>query len=94
MAKTTTKGPPEVVDDWQRRVSFDFGKSGLKEPKGFDDLTVDEEVSVLVTGKVTSLRRDTDSCNFSMNMDSIKLQIEEKNDLASDFAAAKQGRKL
>ena len=51
-------------------------------------------MSVLVTGKVTSLRRDTDSCNFSMNMDSIKLQIEEKNDLASDFAAAKQGRKL
>ena len=50
---------PEAVDDWKRRVNFDFGKGGLKGPKGFRELTVDEEVTVLVTGKVTSIRVDT-----------------------------------
>jgi hypothetical protein len=95
MAKTSSKAQaPEVVDDWNRRVNFDFGKGGLKEPNGFKELTVDEEVTVVVTGKVTSIRVDSDSSNFGMRMDSIKLKIIEKDDLASDFEAAKAGRKL
>ena len=96
MAKTATKGSLEVapVDDWNRRVNFDFGKGGLKEPKGFSELTVNEEVTVLVTGKVTSIRVDADSSNFGLRMESLKLEIIEKDDLASDFEAAKQGRKI
>jgi hypothetical protein len=95
MAKTASKAPETaVVDDWNRRVNFDFGKGGLKEPKGFKELTVDEEVSVVVTGKVTSIRVDSDSSIFGLRLDSIKLKIIEKDDLASDFEGAKQGRKL
>ena len=34
MAKIASKpSAPEVVDDWNRRVNFDFGKGGMKEPK-------------------------------------------------------------
>lgn len=94
MAKTKGAPAPEIVDDWNRRVNFDFGKGGLKEPKGFSDLTVDQEVTVLVTGKVNSIRLDKDSSNFSLLMDSIKLQVEKKGGLASDFEDAKAGRKL
>ena len=93
MTKTAAKAP-EVVDDWNRRVIFDFGKGGLKEPKGFSDLTVDQEVTVLVTGKVNSIRLDKESSNFSLLMDSIKLQIKKDEGLAGDFQEAKAGRKL
>lgn len=94
MAKTTKATAPEVGDDWNRRVNFDFGQGGLKEPKGFSDLTVDQEVTVLVTGKVNSIRLDRDSSNFSLVMDSIKLQIKKDEGLSGDFKEAKLGRKL
>jgi len=94
MAKTAKA--PEIADDWQRRVSFDFykGKSGMKEPKGFKDLTVGLEVSVLVTGKVVSIRTDQDSSAFSLTMEKAELQFKDKGSLAQDFEEAKSGRKL
>ena len=94
MTKTKGASVPEVVDDYNRRVNFDFGRGGLKEPKGFSDLTVGQEVTVLVTGKVNSIRLDQDSSNFGLIMDSIKLQIKKDEGLAGDFQEAKAGRKL
>jgi len=81
MAKTATKAPTPLGDDeWRRRVSFDFGKGkgGMKEPAGFKDLTVGQTVTVLVTGKVNSLRTDTDSSNISLVMEKLELEGETK----------------
>jgi hypothetical protein len=86
------KGSPTVeasTDDWNRRVSFDFGKNGLKEPADFKDLSVDQKVTVLVTGKVSMVRTDKEGSSFSLVMDSIKLQVEKKDSLEEGFAATR-----
>ncbi len=78
---------PEISDDWRRRVSFDFGKEGMKEPEGFADLTVDQEVTVLVTGKVSSINKSRDGSGFSLTMSGLKLQAKPKEDpLTAAFA--------
>ena len=90
MAKT--KSEPSIDDEWRRRVSFDFGKKGkggMKEPEGFSDLTVDQEVTVIVKGKVNSLRVDSDSSSFSMVMSEIKLEAGQKGGIE---AALKKSR--
>lgn len=98
MAKTTSKAPaPVVEDDWKRRVSFDFGsgKGGMEEPKGFNKLTVDQEVTVLVTGKVNSVRTDRESSGFSLVMDKIELKTRKsKGNLAAALDGAREARKL
>jgi hypothetical protein len=92
----TKAAKPDVANDWQRRVSFDFGKGkgGMKEPEGFKDLTVGSKVTVLVTGKVVSLRTDQDSSAFSLAMEKLELQIKGEGSLHEDFEEAKAGRKL
>jgi hypothetical protein len=91
MATTgSSKAVEAPMDDWNRRVSFDFGKNGLKEPADFKDLTVDQVVTVLVTGKVRMVRTDKEGSSFALVMDKIKLQVEnKKDDLEAGFAATR-----
>jgi hypothetical protein len=90
MAKTgLTKSLEAPTDDWNRCVTFDFGKNGLKEPADFKDLSVNLEVTVLVTGKVSMVRTDKEGSCFTLIMDKIKLQVEKKDDLEASFAATR-----
>ena len=90
MAKgTTAKAVEAPTDDWNRRVTFDFGKHGLKEPADFKDLSVDMEVTALVKGKVSMVRTDKEGSSFTLVMDSIKLQVEKKDSLEEGFRATR-----
>jgi len=81
MAKKSAPLAVHEVDDWRRRVSFDFGKGGMKEPKEFSDLAVDQEVTVIVKGKINSFNKSKDSSSFSLLMDSVELHPVQKDDL-------------
>jgi len=73
-----SKNIPEVDKEWRQRVSFDFGEGGMKQPDGFGDLSVDDEVTVVVTGKVSSIRQDADTSSFSLQMEKITLKVPGK----------------
>lgn len=73
-----SKSIPEVDKEWRQRVSFDFGEGGMKQPDGFGDLSVDDEVTVVVTGKVSSIRQDADTSSFSLQMEKITLKVPGK----------------
>ncbi len=84
---------PSVNEDWRRRVNFDFGQDSLKEPAGLRDLTINETVTVLVTGKVKTLRLDEEGSGLTLVMDKIELaEGKPKDDLSEAFA--KTRRKL
>ncbi|MEW6385909.1 MAG: hypothetical protein AB1491_00110 [Thermodesulfobacteriota bacterium] len=79
MAKSTKAQPVDAFEkEWRRKVSFNFGKGGMQEPEGFKDLSVDQEVTVLVTGKVTSIRSETETSQFDLHMEKIELQTGKK----------------
>jgi len=87
MAKSSKAVETKGLDDWKRRVSFDFGKEGLKEAEGFHELTINETVTVLVTGKVNHISKSRDGASFSLTMEGIKLQVKPKEDpLTAAFA--------
>jgi len=96
MTIKASKAPTAVENEWCRQVSFDFGKGkgGMKEPEGFGDLTVDQEVTVIVKGKVNSIRVDSDSSSFSLVMDEIKLEAGKKGGISEALAAAKKKLKV
>lgn len=58
MAKKKTVEAAVPDDDWRLRHSFDF-KPG-EEPDGFKDLDLDDEVTIVIKGKVTGLNKDKD----------------------------------
>lgn len=94
MAKNKTIAEaPVPVDDWRRRVNFDFGQNSLKEPAGLRDLKINETVTILVTGKVKTLRLDDEGAGLTLAMDKIELaEGKPKDDLSE--ALAKTRRKL
>jgi len=53
-------------------VHFSFGKKNL--PKGFENLTVGQQVTLSVTGKVTSLNQDHYGAGFSLEDFSVTIQ--------------------
>lgn len=73
-----SKSVPEIDKEWRKRVSFDFGEGGMKQPDGFKDLSMDDEVTVVVTGKVSAIRQETDTSSFSLQMEKITLKVPGK----------------
>jgi RPA family protein len=89
-----SKSPPPIEEQWSRRVSFDFGKGGIQPPKGFSDLSVDDEVTVVVSGKVSSLRQDADTSSFSLRMEKVQLKTGQKSrSMAEILEGKKKSRK-
>ena len=86
MAKAPQAVETKGMDDWKRRVSFDFGKGGMPAPEGFTDLSVKQEVTVLVTGTVTNIHHSVDSSSFTLTMTKLKLQTQPKDPLEAAFA--------
>lgn len=64
--------------DMPRSVHFGFRKDD-KLPQGFDNLTIGQEVTLTVTGKVASLSQDSYGSGFSIENFSVK--IAKKSDL-------------
>lgn len=71
MAKT--KGSPLVDEDWRRSVSFSFDNDKFKAPAGFSDLSIDDEITVVVRGKVTRLSASSDSSGLELRMENVEL---------------------
>jgi RPA family protein len=94
MSKTTaakTQPVDKFEQEWRRKVSFNFGKGGMEKPKNLSDLGVEDEITVLVTGKVTEVRSTEDTSSFELRMEKVEIQTETKgNSLAADFKAAKK----
>lgn len=89
------KNIPTIDKEWRERVSFDFGKGGMAVPEGFDDLTVDDEVTVVVTGKISAIRQESDTASFSLQMEKIELQTgKKKGGLSEALAKSKKRQKL
>jgi hypothetical protein len=85
-----SKNVPKIEKEWQERVSFDFGKGGMKQPPGFGDLSVDDEITVVVTGKVSNIRQDTDTSSFSLQMEKIQLKTGQKSRSMTEILASKE----
>jgi len=84
----------EMPEDWLRRVDFTFGgKTGLETPEGFGDLTVDDELTVLVKGKVRSLRQDKESSGFCLTVSQIKMETSKKGSLGTVLDKIVENRK-
>lgn len=95
MAKSTKAKPVDAFEkEWRRKVSFDFGKGGLEAPEGFKEMSIGDEVTVLVTGKVKSLNQSEDTSSFSLQMENIELQLGKKDGLGAALAKAKKSQKL
>jgi hypothetical protein len=98
MAKKKTVAESPAMDDWRRRVDFSFGKDSLKEPAGLRELTVGETVTVLVTGKVKTLRLDEEGSGLCISMDKIDIEgcqgCKEAKDDDLSAALATTRRKL
>ena len=88
------KNIPTVDKEWRQRVSFDFGKGGLVAPEGFKELSIGDEITVMVTGKVNSLRQDEDTSNFSLQMEKIELETGGKAGISDALKKAARGQKI
>lgn len=75
-----SKAPAISADEkeWRRRVSFDFGEGGVQPPEGFKELSIGDEVTVLVTGKVKNLSQNEETSSFSLMMENLELQTGKK----------------
>ena len=91
MAKAKKNTVAESPDSWRRRVNFDFGENSLKEPDGLRDLTINETITILVTGKVKGLRLDEEGSGLTLVMDKIELaEGKPKDDLSEAFATTRR----
>lgn len=91
-----SKAPTISADekDWRRRVSFDFGEGGVQPPEGFKDLSIGDEVTVLVTGKVKNLSQSEGASSFALQMEKVELQTGGKGGLSAALAKSKKTQKL
>ena len=67
MAKT-----PMGIESMPRSVHFSFSEKS-QTPKGFNDLTMGQEVTLIVKGKVSSLNSDQYGCGFSLEGFTVKI---------------------
>lgn len=89
MSKTRAIEPYE--QEWRREVTFNFGKGGMDRPKNMSDLGIDDEVTIMVTGKVKSVNASRETSSFSLQMSKVEIQTDTKsNSLAADFKEAKK----
>jgi len=84
------KGIPDIEEEWRRKVSFDFGKGGLAPPDGFRDLNIDEEITVIVTGKVNDLHQGKETSSFSLYIGSVEIQAKKKGKLTAALEKSRQ----
>jgi len=85
--------PPEM-EEWRRCVDFSFGgQEGLPVPDGFKDLTIDEEITVLVKGKVRSIRQDKENSGFSIIMSKLQIKTDGKESIDDTLDKIKNSRK-
>lgn len=89
MAKTVDPFEKE----WRRKVSFNFGRGGMEKPKGFEKLTAEQEVTVLVRGTVKEIRTSSETSSFELEMDQIELKTRKKGGLSEALDRAKKARK-
>lgn len=91
-----SKSAPINADEkeWRRRVSFDFGEGGVQPPEGFKDLSIGDEVMVLVTGKVKNLNQSEETSSFALMMEKLELQTGKKGGLSEALGKAKKKQKL
>lgn len=62
----------EQPDNYVPTVNFYFNDK-KKAPDNFDDLQIDEKAKVTVTGKVTSIRHDSNGKSFEITIDKVKI---------------------
>ncbi len=77
--------------EWRKEVSFDFGEGGMQPPAGFKDLSIGDEVTVLVTGKVKKLSQSEDTSNIRLRMEKIQLKTGGKSRSMTEIL---EGKKL
>ena len=75
------KSIPIEDKEWRQRVSFDFGKGGMAQPDGFKNLSMDDEITVIVTGKISSIQQDGDTSSFSLQMEEIQLKFGQQRSM-------------
>ena len=92
---------PEVIDDYRKRQTFDFGgKNGIPVPKGFEELDLDDEVCVCVKGTVTRVSKEKDGASLGVLMTGVDLMVtpepdeSEKGSLGSAVEKHKMARKM
>jgi hypothetical protein len=72
---TMTKSKAITEGEHEPSVYFDFPNDKKNVPKDFDALEVDGEITVVIKGKVQSIRHDLDSRAFGMTFSKVKLTI-------------------
>jgi len=85
---------PSIDDDWRRSVNFSFDNEKFKAPAGFSDLSIDDEITVVVRGKVTRLSASSDSSGLELRMNSVELVgKQEKPTSLKEALSETQGKK-
>ena len=72
MARTKAK-PVEYYGPEKPTVNFQFKPKGGVQPKGFSDMTVEEDVAVLIKGTVKSISIDEFGKQFRLEMKSCEI---------------------
>jgi len=88
-----TKTVPESVEERPTTVDFYFSSKGKVQPKGFDNLTVDEDITVITKGKVNSVahKQDPDwdpGKSFKLNITSCEIAAPAKKTSLDDAIKA------
>jgi len=77
----------EQPDDYVPTSNFYFDKKNPA-PSNFDDLQIDEEVTVKIKGKVTSIRSDSNGKSFEVVTGKVKIDIHNAKPLGIGEAMA------
>ena len=80
--------PIEAPDDYVPTSNFYFDKKHPA-PENFDELQIDEEVTVKIKGKVTSIRHDSNGKSFEVVTGKVKLAISDTKPLGVGEGMAK-----
>jgi hypothetical protein len=72
MARTKAK-PVEYYGPDKPTVNFQFKPKGGIQPKGFEEMTLEEDVAVLTKGKVTSASTDEWGKQFRLEVKSCEI---------------------
>ena len=70
--------PVDIAEEYQPELHFEFpqdNKKAISAPDNFDSMEVDEDVTVIVKGKVRSKRHDTRSKSFGMTFSKVKIKL-------------------
>ncbi len=91
------KAIAETVEDYEPTVDFYFqqdNKKAIAPPKNFDSMKIDDDITVVVKGKLRSIRHDTNSKSFGMSFSSIKVKLPDAKpkSVADAMAEAQEKR--